>query len=109
MLIIITSGLVKSAGTDNDIRYRSVGGNSGYMGYSMSKRAAEAREEGRFPKTDFKKEYDMPQQTLDALVAAGVIDNSKWHHTSKYGILIYTPFCSLSSSNSVCRNDCKVL
>ena len=55
------------------------------MGYSMCKRAAEAREDGRFPKTDFKKENDMPQQTLDALVEAGIIDNSEWHHTSKYG------------------------
>lgn len=70
---------------NDDIRFRSVGGNSGYVGYSMSKRAAEAREEGRFPKTDFKREYDMPQQTLDALVEAGIIDNSEWHHTSKIG------------------------
>ena len=68
-----------------DIRYRSIGGNSGYVGYSMSKRAAEAREEGRFPKTDFKKEYNMPGRTLDALVAAGIIDNGEWHHTSKFG------------------------
>lgn len=27
-----------------DIRYRFIGGNSGYIGYSMSKRAAEAKE-----------------------------------------------------------------
>ncbi len=33
---------------NNDIRYRIYGGNSGYVGYSMSKRAAQAREEGRF-------------------------------------------------------------
>ena len=61
------------------------GGNSGYIGYSMSKRAAEAREEGRYPKTDFKKVYDMPQVTLDALVEAGVINDKEWHHTSVYG------------------------
>ena len=55
----------------------------GYIGYSMSERAHQARMEGRYPKTDFKKEYDMPQPTLDALVQAGVIDGSEWHHTSK--------------------------
>ena len=38
-------------------RFRIVGGNSGYVGYSMSKRAAEAKEKGRFPKTQFVKEY----------------------------------------------------
>ena len=33
---------------DNDVLYRTVfGGNSGYVGYSLSKRAAEAKEEGR--------------------------------------------------------------
>lgn len=51
----------------------------------MSKRATEAREEGRYQKTDFKKEYNVPQQTLEALVEAGIIDNSEWHHTSKMG------------------------
>ena len=55
----------------------------GYIGYSMSERAHQARMEGRYPKTDFKKEYDMPQPSLDALVQAGVIDGSEWHHTSK--------------------------
>ena len=61
------------------------GGNSGYVGYSMSKRAAYAREEGRYPKTDFKKVYNMPQATLDALVKEGVIYDKEWHHTSVYG------------------------
>ena len=59
------------------------GARFGYIGYSMSERAHQARMEGRYPKTDFKKEYDMPQPTLDALVQAGVIDGSEWHHTSK--------------------------
>jgi hypothetical protein len=71
-----------------DIRYsisNPYGGNSGYVGYSMSKRAAEAREEGRYPKSDFKKVYDMPQATLEALVNAGVINDKEWHHTSVYG------------------------
>ena len=74
--------------TGEDIRYslsNPYGGNSGYVGYSMSKRAAEAREEGRYPKSDFKKVYDMPQATLDVLVNAGVINDKEWHHTSVYG------------------------
>ena len=64
---------------------RAIGGNSGYVGYSMSKRAAEAREEGRFPKSDFKKEYGISDSTLNALVELGIINNSEWHHTSMYG------------------------
>lgn len=61
------------------------GGNSGYVGYSMSKRAAAAREDGRYPKTDFKKEYGVSQNTLDVLTEIGIIENSEWHHTSKFG------------------------
>ena len=66
--------------------HRLVGGNSGYVGYSMSKRAEQAREEGRYPKTDFKKVYNISDKTLKALVSAGIIDDNEWHHTSKYGI-----------------------
>lgn len=61
------------------------GGNSGYQGYSMSKRAVEAREEGIYPKTDFKKVYGINDATLNALVELNVISNNEWHHTSKYG------------------------
>ena len=61
------------------------GGNSGYVGYSMSKRAEQAREEGRYPKTDFKKEYGVTEKSFNALVKIGAIDDSEWHHTSKYG------------------------
>ena len=61
------------------------GGNSGYVGYSMSKRAVQAREEGRFPKTDFKKEYGVSAKAFDALVDAGIISDGEWHHTSMYG------------------------
>lgn len=64
---------------------RRFGGNSGYVGYSMSKRAAQAREEGRFPKTDFKKEYGVSATAFDALVDAGIISDGEWHHTSMYG------------------------
>ncbi len=71
---------------DEGMKFRPrVGGNSGYVGYSMSKRAAAAREAGRFPKTDFRKEYGVSQKALDALVEAGIIDGSEWHHTSMYG------------------------
>ena len=71
---------------EDDIRFREwYGGNSGYVGYSMSKRAAQAREEGRFPKTDFKKEYGVTEKSFNALVKIGAIDDSEWHHTSKYG------------------------
>lgn len=64
---------------------RIFGGNSGYVGYSMSRRAANAREEGRYPKTDFKKIYGLTDKTLSVLVTLGIIDNSEWHHTSKFG------------------------
>lgn len=70
---------------DTLFSYKPFGGNRGYVGYSMSKRAAQAREEGRFPKTDFKKEYGVTEKVLDALVKAGIVDNAEWHHTSMYG------------------------
>ena len=72
----------------DDIRFsafRPVGGNRGYVGYSMSKRAAAARAEGRFPKTDFKKEYGVTDKALDLLVYCDIISGSEWHHTSMYG------------------------
>lgn len=71
---------------DPDIRFRTYyGGNSGYVGYSMSKRAFNAREDGAYPKTDFKKNYNIPQPLLDILVNAGVVSDDEWHHTSMYG------------------------
>ena len=70
----------------NDIRFRTYyGGNSGYVGYSMSKRAFNAREDGAYPKTDFKKNYNISQPLLDMLVNAGVVSDDEWHHTSMYG------------------------
>lgn len=70
----------------NDIRFRTYyGGNSGYVGYSMSKRAFNAREDGAYPKTDFKKNYNLSQPLLDMLVNAGVVSDDEWHHTSMYG------------------------
>lgn len=74
------------ADNNSDTLYRTVfGGNSGYVGYSLSKRAAEAKEEGRYPKTEFKKEYHITEKSLGALTRLGFIDNSEWHHTSMYG------------------------
>ena len=72
--------------TEDDILYRTFfGGNSGYVGYSMSKRAAEAKEEGRYPKTEFRREYHITAKSLDMLTSLGFINNSEWHHTSMYG------------------------
>lgn len=91
--VVLDANQIKSA-TDNtgefsedaDIRFKTVyGGNRGYVGYSMSKRAAEARSEGRYPKTDFRKEYNVTAPALDLLVYCGIIDGSEWHHTSMYG------------------------
>jgi hypothetical protein len=62
-----------------------VGGNSGYIGYSMSKHAYYARQDGKYPKTDFKKNYKITENSLNILIDAGFINDSEWHHTSKFG------------------------
>lgn len=67
------------------IMERSIGGNSGYVGYSMSVRAANARDDGRYPKTDFKKVYGISDKVLKVLVDLGIISDNEWHHTSKFG------------------------
>lgn len=75
-----------SIGEDDLYRgFRRYGGNSGYVGYSMSVRAAQAREDGRYPKTDFRKEYNLTPAAFDMLLHYGYIDGSEWHHTSMYG------------------------
>ena len=51
----------------------------------MSKRAEQAREDGRFPKTDFKREYKVSESSLQALSRIGIISDNEWHHTSSYG------------------------
>lgn len=92
--VVTNPNQIKSATSNNgnfstnkdDILYRTVfGGNSGYVGYSMSKRAAEAKEEGRYPKTEFRREYHITAKSLDMLTSLGFINNSEWHHTSMYG------------------------
>lgn len=64
---------------------KTIGGNSGYVGYSMSKRAQQARNKGIFPKTDFKKEYGLSERLFKVLEKRGIVYVSEWHHTSKYG------------------------
>lgn len=64
---------------------RYFGGNSGYDGYSMSKRAVEARADGKFPKTDFKRVYSISENTLEVLVKLDIINDNEWHHTSMWG------------------------
>lgn len=66
-------------------RHRAFGGNSGYSGYSMSKRAIEARNDGKYPKTDFRRIYHLTEKSFAALLELGYINNSEWHHTSSYG------------------------
>lgn len=61
------------------------GGNSGYIGYSMSKRAKQARNQGIFPKTDFKKEYGISERLFKIFTEIDCIYVSEWHHTSKFG------------------------
>lgn len=90
MIGLLTIGLIglslcaKKRGVSG-IGYRAFGGNSGYDGYSMSKRARGARADGRYPKTDFKKEYKINEVTLEVLKDLGIVANNEWHHTSKFG------------------------
>lgn len=90
MIGVLTIGLIGLALCTKNGGVASIGstwygGNSGYDGYSMSMRAKQAREDGRYPKTDFKREYKIDDMTLEALVDLGVIANNEWHHTSKFG------------------------
>lgn len=64
---------------------RRFGGNSGYIGYSMSKRAANARMDGKYPKTDFKREYGLSETIFNVLKSIKIIGCYEWHHTGKYG------------------------
>lgn len=90
MIGLLTIGLIglalckKKRGVSG-IGYRAFGGNSGYDGYSMSVRARNARADGRYPKTDFKREYKINDVTLEVLKDLGIISNNEWHHTSKFG------------------------
>lgn len=63
----------------------SFGGNRGYVGYSISKRGYRAKEEGKYPKTEFKREYEINDKTFKTLSDVGIISGNEWHHTSMYG------------------------
>lgn len=78
--------------TDTTRYSRNVGGNKGYVGYSMSKRAQRARGEGKYPKTDFKREYNIGEKPFSVLLETGFISDSEWHHTSSHGNR--TKFCA---------------
>lgn len=81
----------------NDILGRIFGGNSGYVGYSKSKRAVEAEERGLRSKSQMNKEFaDLINQILVENGANKVslrkikdslnfIRADEWHHTSKFG------------------------
>lgn len=81
----------------NDILGRIFGGNSGYVGYSKSKRAVEAEERGLRSKSQMNKEFaDLINQILVVNGANKVtlkqikdslnfIRADEWHHTSKFG------------------------
>ena len=61
------------------------GGNSGYVGYSKSVRATLAENEGKYPKTTFKKVYGLSEKKFKELENRDIISVSEWHHTSVYG------------------------
>jgi len=75
------------------------GGNSGYIGYSQSKRSLSAKNEGRYPKTLFKKYYSISEKKFKELEDRGVIYISEWHHTSKFGNK--TNFYSIDDAGAV--------
>ncbi len=79
---------------------KSFGGNSGYVGYSKSKRAVEAEERGLRNKSQMNKDFaeevnrliqeqapGTPKVTLKMIKDAlgKKIKADEWHHTSKYG------------------------
>ena len=51
----------------------------------MSKRAQQARNNGIFPKTDFKKEFGISERIFKVLEEKKIVYVSEWHHTSKAG------------------------
>jgi len=88
----------------NEFVSESFGGNSGYIGYSISVRAAKAKDNGRFPKTEFKSNYGISDSVLNLLITLGYVTNNEWHHTSKFGNK--TPFYSfLDDACRYCWED----
>ena len=78
---------------NDDIRYamggktrKPFGGNSGYVGYSMSRRAEQAYDEGKLT-------YSKLPAWAKRAVDAGLATTTEWHHTSSYGN--QTPFYNI--------------
>ena len=64
---------------------RCFGGNSGYVGYSMSVRAMQAKSEGRYPAGEFRRNYGVTPKSLEMLVRESFVYDDEYHHTSKFG------------------------
>lgn len=64
---------------------RVYGGNSGYVGYSLSVRAAQAKQDGKYPKTEFRKVYGITPLLFQFFIDNDIVHVSEWHHTSMYG------------------------
>ena len=60
------------------IKRNVFGGNSGYVDYSMSKRASEAYREGKLT-------YSKLPKWAKKMVDAGIVTTNEWHHTSSWG------------------------
>lgn len=58
--------------------HKPVGGNSGYVGYSMSVRAQQAYEDGKL-------NYSKLPTWAKRMVDADLVTTDEWHHTSSYG------------------------
>lgn len=58
--------------------------NKGYMGWSMSVRAAKALENLEMPKTVLKKHYKISEKTFREMLLKDMIDYAGYHHKSKF-------------------------
>ena len=56
--------------------------NIGYIGYSESVRSHEAKKDGKYPKTSFKKEYSLTERKFNDYLKKEYIELAEWHHTS---------------------------
>lgn len=71
---------------NNDVRFSIASANQrGYTedenGKLLSDRAYYAKEDGRYPKMEFRKAYQLTGKSFDVLNTLGIIGVSEWHHT----------------------------
>lgn len=71
---------------NNDVRFSIASANQrGYTedenGKLLSNRAYYAKEDGRYPKMEFRKAYQLTGKSFDVLNTLGIIGVSEWHHT----------------------------